>query len=220
MEVKEYTDKLVEENLGLVHSCANRFRGKGVEYDDLFQAGCIGLVKASKSFDKERGFAFSTYAVPVILGEIRRIFRDGGTVKVGRSLKERAMRAARDKEKLATKLGREPAVGELADFLGLDVSETAELITVSLPPLSLTVGEEEGGGQNDIPIPSQHEELGDKLALLQVLDTLPERDRELIRLRYFVGLTQSKTAEKLNMSQVQVSRREKVLLLQMRKELI
>lgn len=220
IEVNERDNRLVEDNLGLVHSCANRFRGRGVEYDDLFQAGCIGLVKASKSFDRERGFAFSTYAVPVILGEIRRIFRDGGAVKVGRTLKEKAMKAVREREKLANEIGREPTISELAEHLGVDVSEAAELVTVAMPPISLTISEDDGGGQNDVPIPSKNDEISDKIALFQVLDKLPERDRELIRLRYFEGLTQSKTAERLNMSQVQVSRREKSLLLKMRTELV
>lgn len=93
-------ESLISDNLGLVHSCANRFRGRGVEYDDLFQAGCVGLIKAADGFDPSRGFAFSTYAVPVILGEIRRIFRDGGTVKVGRAMKEKARNALREKERL------------------------------------------------------------------------------------------------------------------------
>ena len=212
-------DSTVEENLGLVHSCANKFRGRGVEYDDLFQAGCVGLVKASKSFDPQRGYAFSTYAVPVILGEIKRIFRDGGTVKVGRTLKERSMKAARIREKMANEMGREPTISELAEELGVDVEEASELITVSLPPVSLTVSEEDGGGQNDIPVESDDNDISDRLALKQVMDKLPERDRKLIKLRYFDGLTQNSTAELLGMSQVQVSRREKQLLLKMREEL-
>lgn len=99
-------ESLISDNLGLVHSCANRFRGRGVEYDDLFQAGCVGLIKAADGFDPSRGFAFSTYAVPVILGEIRRIFRDGGTVKVGRAMKEKARNALREKERLTASAGR------------------------------------------------------------------------------------------------------------------
>ena len=164
---------------------------------DLFQAGCVGLVKASKSFDPQRGYAFSTYAVPVILGEIKRIFRDGGTVKVGRTLKERSMKAARIREKMANEMGREPTISELAEELGVDVEEASELITVSLPPVSLTVSEEDGGGQNDIPVESDDNDISDRLALKQVMDKLPERDRKLIKLRYFDGLTQNSTAELL-----------------------
>ncbi|MEG0753473.1 MAG: sigma-70 family RNA polymerase sigma factor, partial [Angelakisella sp.] len=100
---------IAEENLGLVHACAHRFKGRGIEYDDLFQAGCVGLVKAVSAFDHDRGVMFSTYAVPVILGEIRRLFRDGGTVKVSRSIKELGMKALRCREQLASVLGRDPA---------------------------------------------------------------------------------------------------------------
>ena len=107
-------EKLITENMGLVHSCAGRFKGKGVEYDDLFQAGCVGLVKAADGYDSSRGFAFSTYAVPVILGEIRRIFRDGGTVKVSRMLKEKSRSAIAERERLARLYDREPTLQELA----------------------------------------------------------------------------------------------------------
>ena len=129
-------EEMIENNYGLVHACANKFRGRGVEYDDLFQAGCIGLIKAAKNFDPSRGFAFSTYAVPVILGEIKRIFRDGGAVKIGRSLKEKARHAMHIKENMALELGREPTVSELAEKLGVDISQAAELITVSMPVIS------------------------------------------------------------------------------------
>ena len=111
-------DKLVTENLGLVHLCANRFRGRGVEYEELYSSGCVGLVKAAGAFDEERGVKFSTYAVPVILGEIKRVFRDGGTVKVSRSLKELSMKVTREKADFILKNGREPTVCELADITG------------------------------------------------------------------------------------------------------
>ena len=113
-------------NIGLVHACAKRFTGRGMEYDDLFQAGCMGLVKAADGFDESRGLKFSTYAVPVILGEMRRLFRDGGTVKVSRSLKELALRATREREGYIHREGREPTIGELADLLGVDAEQAAE----------------------------------------------------------------------------------------------
>ncbi len=210
-------DELISNNLGLVHACANRFRSRGAEYDDLFQAGCLGLVKAADNFDAGRGFAFSTYAVPVILGEIKRLFRDGGLVKVGRTLKEKSRNAVRVKEELSVSLGREPTVSELAEALGVEVSEAAELITLSMPAVSLTATDEKGDVQIDIPTPAPDEALTERLTLQSSLDTLDEKDRTLIELRYFEGLTQVKTAEKLGMSQVQVSRREKAILLQMRK---
>lgn len=121
-------------NIGLVHACAKRFTGRGMEYDDLFQAGCMGLVKAADGFDESRGLKFSTYAVPVILGEMRRLFRDGGTVKVSRSLKELALRATREREGYIHREGREPTIGELADLLGVDAEQAAEALGASLPP--------------------------------------------------------------------------------------
>ena len=214
-------EKLITENMGLVHSCAGRFKGKGVEYDDLFQAGCVGLVKAADGYDSSRGFAFSTYAVPVILGEIRRIFRDGGTVKVSRMLKEKARSAIAERERLARLYDREPTLQELAKALGTDVQETAHILNAAMPALSLTAQEEGSkSSQFDIPIDSQDNEIADKIALHQVMLALPERDRRLIELRYFKGLTQSKTADELGMSQVQVSRREKIILTELRRNLI
>ncbi len=212
-------DRLISENLGLVHACANRFRGKGVEYDDLFSAGCLGLVKAADGFRAELGFAFSTYAVPAILGEIKRLFRDGGSVKISRALKERARKAARVREELTASLGREPKLRELAEKVGVSEYEMTELLGLSQPTVSLTAADEEGARQLDIPVESGEDEIQNALALQEVLKTLPETDRKLIELRYFHGLTQVKTAEALGLSQVQVSRRERGILLEMRKRL-
>ncbi len=213
-------EPLVTENLALVHACANRFRGRGAEYEELYSAGCVGLVKAAKGFDPGRGFAFSTYAVPVILGEIRRVFRDGGAIKVGRTLKEKARRAMQEKAALEAELQREPTVSELAARLDISPEETAQLITVSMPVLSLTADNEHAQRQLDVPVPPPDSALCDLLSLRAVLGTLGERDSALIRLRYFDGLTQSKTAEKLGMSQVQVSRREKAILLTLREKML
>ena len=213
-------EPLVTENLALVHACANRFRGRGAEYEELYSAGCVGLVKAAKGFDPGRGFAFSTYAVPVILGEIRRVFRDGGAIKVGRTLKEKARRAMQEKAALETELQREPTVGELAARLGTSPEEAAQLITVSMPVLSLTADNEHAQRQLDVPVPPPDNALCDLLSLRAVLDTLNARDSALIRLRYFEGLTQSKTAARLGMSQVQVSRREKAILLTLRQKML
>lgn len=213
-------EELIKANLGLVHACANKFRGKGAEYDDLYQAGCVGLIKATDNFDETRGFAFSTYAVPVILGEIKRVFRDGGSVKIGRSLKEKSRKAMRERETLSAKLGREPTITEFAQYLGIDVQEASELITVSMPTVSLTGDDDNKSSQIDIPTEAPEEEITDKLALKSVLDSLEEKDRRLIELRFFKNMTQVKTAEILSMSQVQVSRREKALLLKMRKNIL
>jgi RNA polymerase sporulation-specific sigma factor len=210
---------LAQDNLGLVHLCANRFKNRGIEYEELYSAGCIGLLKAVKAFDADRGVLFSTYAVPVILGEIKRLFREQGAVKVSRSVKEKSRLAVAALEELRQTLEREPTVGELAEKLGTDEYEASQLINISTPALSLTDTDENGDRQLDIPVDFGEEEIGNSIALSQALSTLDERDRQLIILRYYRGLTQAVTAEKLSMTQVQVSRREKALLLDMRKKL-
>ncbi len=208
-------------NIGLVHTCARRFIGRGIEYDDLYQAGSMGLVKAVDGFDESRGLKFSTYAVPVILGEIRRLFRDGGTVKVSRTLKELAMRVSRERDAFCLREGREPSVTELAGALGIEREQVAEALGVLLPALSLTrSGEESDGDEVDIPVDSPEEHITDRLALRQLLSELPPPDRSLIEYRYFKRQTQQATAEKLGMTQVQVSRRERAILRQLREQLI
>ncbi len=209
------------DNLGLVHACARRFIGRGIEYDDLFQAGCVGLIKATDGFDESRGWQFSTYAVPVILGEMRRLFRDGGTVKVSRSLKELSMKATRVREQFMTSEGREPSIGELASLLQVEPEEAAQAITAAMPPLSLTHSEdgEHADGQIDLPVEAPDGKLTDRLALMQVLTELEPRDRALLTMRYFQRHTQANTANKLGMTQVQVSRRERYLLQLLRRKL-
>ncbi|NMP37053.1 MAG: sigma-70 family RNA polymerase sigma factor [Clostridiales bacterium] len=220
MKSDNIRNSLIEDNIGLVHSCANRFRGRGVEYDDLFQAGCIGLIKAADGFNAQLGFAFSTYAVPAILGEIRRIFRDGGSVKVGRAMKEKARALLREKERLENELGTEPTISELAERADISVEEAAQLITSALPPLSLTSSCEDGETREfDLPTDAPEEKISDSVALGEVMSTLGERDRSIIEMRYYRGLTQTVTARMLGMSQVQVSRRERAILLEMRKKL-
>lgn len=217
-EIKKERNRLVEENLGLVYSCANRFKGRGVDYEDLVQAGCVGLIKAADNFDKERGFSFSTYAVPVIFGEIKRIFRDGGSIKVGRAVKEKSRLILKQKEEITIILGREPTVSELSERLGIEQTETAMLLNATLPALSLTVSDSDEF-RIEIPVESHESEVSDSLALRQVINSLDERDKAMIEMRYYNGMTQSKTADKLGMTQVQVSRREKIILEYMRKKL-
>lgn len=204
--------ELIQNNIGLVHACAGKLKGRGIEYDDLFQAGCMGLVKAADAFDHERGVRFSTYAVPVILGEMRRLFRDGGTVKVSRTLKELSMKVNRVRERYHMEHGREPAISEIASVLEVEESQIIEAISASTPPLSLTGSDEDGGGQIDLPVDSPEDVLSDILALKQVLGQLPPDDRKLVYLRYFDNRTQTQTAAVLGMTQVQVSRREKKIL--------
>ena len=211
-------DKFIESNLPLVHSLANRFRGRGIEYEELFAAGSMGLVKAFDNFDHERGLCFSTYAVPVILGEIKRLFRDGGTVKVSRSLKELSLKAAKVRDRLLAE-GKEPRISDIAEALGVSCEAAAEAISAGIPPLSLSPSDDEENA-TDIPTPSGVERLIDRLTLRQCLSELPENDRKLILLRYERELTQCQTAAILGMTQVQVSRRERKILAAMREKMV
>ena len=211
----------IEKNLGLVHSCAGRFRGRGIEYDDLYSAGCMGLVKACDGFDETRGVCFSTYAVPVILGEIKKLFRDGGTVKVSRSIKELGLRINAARERHMKLYGAEMTVGQLAEELGETPEAVALAIRASMPAMSLTPETDDGDDrQMDIPVASPEEELSDKISLEEVLDSLSEQDRTLIRLRFYGNRTQSDTAKLLHTTQVQVSRRDRKILQLMRIKLL
>ncbi|MEE5992773.1 MAG: sigma-70 family RNA polymerase sigma factor [Oscillospiraceae bacterium] len=208
-----------EEHLGLVHHCANRFRNRGIPYEDLYSAGCEGLVKAAKAFDAERGLQFSTYAVPVILGEIRRLFRDGGTVHVPRSMRELSLKVQAIREQLLKETGIEPPLSILAEKTGATPEDITTALCACAPVISLTAPDDDEG-QNDIAIEAPDNAITDKLALRQVMQKLPESDRKLLELRYFKEFTQSKTAQILGISQVQVSRKEKKLLLYLRQELL
>ena len=209
-----------EEHLGLVHLCANRFRERGIEYEELYSAGCMGLVKAANAFDPERGVCFSTYAVPVIIGEIKRLFREGGSVHIGRRLRSVAQQAARAAEQLRQKNGREPTVREVAKALCISETEAAEALCAAQPVMSLTAESEDGDTVLDVPVPSPENALQEHLALQQVLALLSEPDRELIALRYEQCMTQAEAAKRLGMTQVQVSRREKKILLFLRNALM
>lgn len=214
-------NKLITDNLGLVHSCARRYTGRGIEYDDLYQAGCVGLVKAVDGFDSERSVRFSTYAVPVILGEIRRLFRDGGSVKISRSLKELGLKATRCLAEFEMTNGREPRISELAALLGSDPETTSEAINAVRSPVSLTVYTDSDDADSlDIPEDCFDVPLTDSIAVRQVLNALKSNDRKLIYLRYFKGHTQSDTAAQLGMTQVQVSRREKAIINSLRSEMV
>lgn len=210
-------DEFIEGNLPLVHKLANRFRGRGVEYEELYAAGCVGLVKAVDRFEPERGLCFSTYAVPVILGEIRRLFRDGGSVKISRSLKELSVKAARVRDQLSA--NGEPHISDIAQALGVTPEEAAEALCAGIPPVSLDHGGEDG---EPLPVPSASGEdaLIDRLALRQCLSELSGEDREILMLRYFRRKTQCETAQILGMTQVMVSRRERKLLKELREQLV
>lgn len=213
--------EFIENNLGLVHACAGRFRGRGIEYDDLYSAGCMGLVKAYDGFDEARGVCFSTYAVPVILGEIKKLFREGGTVKVSRSTKELGLKINACRERYMKENGCEPTVNQLAAILEVRPEQVALAIRASQPAISLTpAGDGEEGREWDIPEASPEEELADRIGLEEVLASLPRQDRLLIGLRFYGGKTQSETAKVLGTTQVQISRRERKLLKELRMRLL
>jgi len=209
-------DEFIEKNLGLVHSLCRRFIGKGIDYDDLYQTGCIGLIKAADGFDEGRGICFSTYAFPVIMGEIKRLFRDGGSVKVSRSLKELSLKVSRFKDGFETREGREPTVSEIAEALCVSPDDIVEAVCVAQPILSLTYEADEGVREYDLPVDDIEDGLSNKLFLDGILEKLKPIERDIIYYRYYDGLTQSKTAQLLGLSQVQVSRTEKKVILRIR----
>ena len=214
-------EEFIERNLGLVHACAGRFKGRGIEYEELYAAGCLGLVKACDGFDTGRGVCFSTYAVPKIAGEIRRFLRDDGTIKVSRSLKERAALIRTARQRLTGTLGREPTLAELSEATALQpediaVAETATCATESLQRRS----GEDGFALEDVLTEGEMEEkILERIALREAIAQLTDREQMVIRLRYFHGLTQDKTAKILGVSQVQISRIEKKALAALRQHI-
>lgn len=209
---------MIEDNIGLVHSIAKRFKGRGEEYDDLYQAGCVGLIKAVDNFDESKGFLFSTYAVPVIMGEIRRLFRDGGAVKVSRSLKEKSIKVQAIREKFIKKELREPTVSELSDLCGIETEELSEVLNVINPVVSLSCTTEDGDETIDIPV-DDTDKLFDRLSVHHAIRDLSNDELLLIKYRFYEGKTQCESAKLLGISQVQVSRREKQLLAKLRTKL-
>ena len=218
-QLKANREKFIEQNLGLVHSCANRFRGKGIEYEEMFAAGCVGLIKAYDAFDTERGVQFSTYAVPVILGEIKKLFRDGGMVKVTRRIKELSLKVNYTRENLQKKLGQEPTVKEIAQELEVSSEDIAQAISASTPPMSLTAIYEDEDGQSefDIPIESSEEEMTNMMGLKYAISDLDSEEKKIIYLRFFKDQTQASTAKALGKTQVQISRKERKIILKLRK---
>lgn len=213
-------EEFIQRNLGLARTCAGRFTGRGIDYEDLYAAGCLGLVKACDGFDPARGVCFSTYAVPVILGEIKKLFRDGGAVKVSRSIKELGLKINAERERRLKQSGIEPSVNQLAQTLGSTPEQVAMAIQAAMPVVSLTPAENEDGNREwDVPVESPEEKLSERISLREVIDRLPPQDRLLIRLRFFAGKTQSETARVLHTTQVQISRRERKILQWMRREL-
>ena len=213
-------DEQIRTHLGLAHTCAGRFKGRGIDYDDLFTAGCVGLIKAVDRYDPDTGCAFSTYAVPVILGEIRLLFREGGSVRISRSLQSLSIKARRIVEEYRRDHVDDIRIDRLAERLGTDVYQAQEALNASQSVLSLSRSIDEDGGVIDVPVPSEEERVTERLSLLQAMEALSMDERELIRLRYFKRKTQSETAKILRTTQVQISRREKKILIKMRAMLI
>ena len=217
-------EQLIDENMGLVRSVALRFRGRGTEYEDLLQIGAIGMIKAAKSFDLSYGTAFSTYAVPLIAGEIRRHLRDDGPLKVSRTLKRIASDAMKERERILARQGREPRISELSALLGVSEEELGQALEAMGPVRSIyeTVGRDEEGTLMDL-IPGDSEELElltDRLALRQALNTLEPLHRQIVMLRYYKELSQEQTGRILGLSQVKISREEKKIMALLRRDLL
>lgn len=215
---KEASETLVRENSGLIWSVARRFLGRGTEGDDLYQLGCLGFLKAVSGFDLQYGTQFSTYAVPKISGEIRRFLRDDGAVKVSRTIKEQAATIKIARSNLTNILGRDPTVQELSEKTGFTIEEiaVAETATAATESIQRETGED-GFSLEDVLTDTQTEDsLVEKISLRQAIDKLSEREKMVIQLRYFHGLTQERVARVLEVSQVQVSRIEKKALANLR----
>lgn len=215
---RDAAEKLVTENSGLIWSIARRFMGRGTDMDDLYQLGCVGFLKAVEGFDLEYGTQFSTYAVPKISGEIRRFLRDDGVVKVSRTLKEQAMTIKLVRNRLATALGREPTVQEISSQTGFSPEEIAlaENATAATESIQRENGEEGFSLENILSDTESEEKMVERIALMQAIERLAERESMVVKLRYFHGLTQDRVARVLQVSQVQVSRIEKKALSHLR----
>ena len=217
-------EMLIEHNVSLVKCIVKRYLGKGVEYDDLFQIGCMGFLKAIAGFDEGFGVKFSTYAVPMIAGEIKRFMRDDGSVKVSRTMKQTAKEINLFVEEYLAQHGKHPSVKEIALQFGLEESETVFVMGSSKMPLSLYGGSEFKDGKErelieTLPAADNQEEMLERMLLKGAIEALPERERKIIILRYFRDMTQSEVAERIGVSQVQVSRIENKIIKEFRHKL-
>ncbi len=216
--------ELMDKNAGLVRGIANRFRGRGVEYEDLIQIGSIGMLKAIRSFDTDRGTQFSTYAVPLIIGEIRRYLRDDGLVKVGRRQKKLGASLLAAREKFLGEEGREPQLHELAEMFSISDTEAAVALEALSPVRSLSesLGDEDSDFslENLLPAEDMIERRTDQIALKEVIDSLPEQWKKILFLRYFRECSQQATAEALGLTQVKISREEKKIFAHLKEALL
>lgn len=208
---REAAGRMVEENAGLIWSIARRYFGRGVEPDDLYQLGCLGFLKAIDGFDEAYGTRFSTYAVPKIAGEIRRFLRDDGTVKVSRGLKERAALIRSVRKEMEQTLGRDPTVSELAERTGFSAEDIAVAETAALPAESLQqpAGDDGFSLEQMLGDWTQEDRLVEYVALRQAIEQLPEKERQVIFLRFYHGMTQVRASRVMDVSQVQISRLER-----------
>ena len=215
---RDAAERLVTENSGLIWAVARRFLGRGVETEDLYQLGCMGFLKAIEGFDPSYGTQFSTYAVPKIAGEIRRFLRDDGAVKVSRSVKERSAAIRACRARLAATYGREPTLQELSQELGISPEDIAlaETATAATESIQRQTGDEGFSLEDVLTDTESEEQMLEKIALRQAISQLPQRERMVIQLRYFHGLTQQRVAKLLDISQVQVSRVERRAMDQLR----
>ena len=215
---REAGERLITENSGLIWSVARRFIGRGTDTEDLYQLGCLGFLKAVEGFDLEYGTQFSTYAVPKIAGEIRRFLRDDGAVKVSRTIKEQATTIRTMRNQLASALGREPTIQEISRQTGFTPEEIAlaENATAATESIHRQAGEDGFTLENVLSDTTTEEKLLESISLRQAIDRLSDRERTVIQLRYYHGLTQSRVSKVLGVSQVQVSRIEKKAIETMR----
>ena len=222
---EEAMERLVLDNMGLVRSVALKFRDRGTEYEDLVQIGTIGMIKAIRSFDCDRGTAFSTYAVPLIVGEIRRHLRDDGLIRVSRGYRHLGMLLMRERSRIATEEGRDATVSELAEACGVTREEAAAALDALSPVTSLSdhaYGEDSPEWGAVIPDQSEADDMArcmDALALTQVIATLPENWKKIVLLRYYRNMTQQQVADLMGLTQVKVSREEKKIMAYMREQL-
>lgn len=219
---KRAENLMVEQNMGLVYSIVKRFSGRGYELDDLTQIGAIGLIKAVKKFNPEFNVQFSTYAVPMIAGEIKRFIRDDGAIKISRSLKESAMKGWRAEEILRRRLNREPTIGEVSEECGIEVEDLLEAFEAAAPPESIYESIYSGGDKeiqvvDTIAGEEIENNIINKVLLDDILKQLKPREKQILILRYFKGKTQSEIAKMVGVSQVQISRIEKKAIENIRK---
>lgn len=219
---QEASERLIQENSGLIWSVAKRFIGRGTETDDLYQLGCLGFLKAVEGFDLDYGTQFSTYAVPKISGEIRRFLRDDGAVKVSRSIKEQATAIRALRASLTLQYGREPTINELSEQTGFTPEEIAlaESATAATESIHAQTGEDGFSLENVLTDTESEDKLVERISLRQAIDKLVEQEKKVVQLRYYHGLTQERVAKVLSVSQVQVSRIEKRALGNLKKLLL